>query len=229
MQEEIYQVQTTPATRQLTRVAVFEENKNVRNNILNILRPEVSIEIVGIYNNVNNFIRNLLHAEPDLVIMDISAAGLKGIQAVERLREELPQIQILIQTSNEDNLQIYHALQAGASGYILKSDLRDKLLQSIKDIRSGGFSMSPQIAKKVIEMMKRRDCHFELSTVDYKLTAREKEVLSCIVKGKSYKMAAVELNISYETVRSHIKNIYEKLQVTSLTELVAKSINFHIV
>jgi DNA-binding NarL/FixJ family response regulator len=229
MQKEMYQIKNESFIRPVIRIAVFEENRNVRNSILQLLKFELQMEIVGVYGNVNEFIENLRQSAPDLVIMDITIAGERGGSAIDLLRKHFPHIQILIETSTEEDSEIYHALQAGASGYIFKSDLKDKLVQSIREIRAGGSSMSPQVAKRVIEMVKRKECPVEPSAVDYKLTVREKEVLTYIVKGKSYKMIGFELNISYETVRSHIKNIYIKLQVTSLTELVAKSINFHIV
>jgi DNA-binding NarL/FixJ family response regulator len=229
MEKEMYQLINSNGIRPVIRIAVFEENRNVRNNIVQLLRYELHIEIVGVYSNVEDFVNNLHHSGPDLVIMDITSAAEKGRSAIDLLRKNFPHIQILIETSAEEDTEIFHALQAGASGYIFKTDLKDKLLQSIREIRAGGSSMNPKVAKRVIEMIKRKECPAEPRAAQYKLTAREREVLSCIVKGHSYKMVAFELSISYETVRSHIKNIYEKLHVASLTELVAKSINFHIV
>lgn len=213
------------------RIVIFDDNKNTRNTILMILNSEIMFNVVGVYDNSKNGIKNLINTKTDLVIIDIAASGFSGIETIEQLKKELPCIQILVQTNFEDDALIYQSILAGASGYILKSDLKLNLVKAIKELRSGGSPMSPPIARKVINMIKHNVCHFNTTKkpADYRLTGREKAVLACIVKGKNYKMTGYELNISYETVRSHVKHIYEKLHVASLTELVAKSINFNII
>ena len=213
------------------RIAIFDDYKSAGNHILPLLNQEMMFTVVGIYNNLKNSVNNLVASRPDLVLIDINTAGPKGIETLEQLKKELPHIQFLVLTSSEDEAQIYHSIMAGASGYILKHELKDKLVEAIKELRTGGSPMSSSVARKVINMIKWNVCHLAgiSSPVDYKLTGREKEVLACIVKGKNYKMTGYELNISYETVRSHMKKIYEKLHVGSLTEAVAKSINFNIV
>ena len=213
------------------RIAIFDDNRNTRNTMVMTLNSEIMFNVVGVYNNSKNSIKNLMNAKTDLVIIDIAASGFSGIETIEQLKKELPCVQILVQTNFEDDALIYQSILAGASGYILKSDLKLNLVKAVKELRNGGSPMSPPIARKVINMIKHNMCHFNpiKKSTDYKLTGREKEVLACIVKGKNYKMTSYELNISYETVRSHVKHIYEKLHVASLTELVAKSINFNIV
>ncbi|WP_244228689.1 response regulator transcription factor [Mucilaginibacter endophyticus] len=213
------------------RIAIFDDNKNIRNTMVMILNSEIMFNVVGVYDNSKNSIKNLMSTKTDLVIIDIAASGFSGIETIERLKRELPYIQILVQTNFEDDALIYQSILAGASGYILKNGLKLTLVKAVKELRNGGSPMSPSVARKVINMVKHNICHFSPveQAANYKLTGREKEVLACIVKGKNYKMTGYELNISYETVRSHMKHIYEKLKVASLTELVAKSINFNIV
>jgi DNA-binding NarL/FixJ family response regulator len=135
-----------------------------------------------------------------------------------------------MQTVFEDDDRVFDSICSGASGYILKNFLNTKLIDSIKELQFGGSPMSPSIARKVLTKMQQIPQHVQpQETPDYHLTKREKEVLACMVNGLSYKMIADQLSISYETVRSHIKNIYEKLHVASLTEMVAKAINQRIV
>jgi len=155
--------------------------------------------------------------------------GVKGIEAIRLLKKEFPHIDILIQTVFEDDDNIYESIVAGASGYVLKSHLNSMLLNSIKEIKTGGSPMSPSIARKVLHMLQENSDRKVRATADYNLTAREKEVLTCLVNGLTYKAISDELNISYETVRSHMKKVYEKLHVASLTEVVAKAINQNIV
>lgn len=210
------------------KIAVFDDNKNIRNSIVLLLNTEVGFEVVGSFSNAKNCIREVLECTPDVVLMDIEMPGVNGIEAVRLLKKEMPNIQILIQTVFEDDDRIYESIVAGASGYILKSHINNTLLPSLKELHSGGSPMSPSIARRVLSMLQQKTNRIR-STTDYHLTVRERDVLTCLVNGLSYKMIASELNISYETVRSHMKKIYEKLHVASLTEVVAKAINFNIV
>ena len=162
--------------------------------------------------------------------MDIEMPGMSGIEAVLQLKKELPHVQILMQTVFEDDERVFDSICAGASGYILKNFLNTRLIEAIKELQFGGSPMSPSVARKVLNKMQSVSGMIKPGEVpDYHLTSREKEVLSCLVNGLSYKMIAAELHISYETVRSHVKKIYEKLHVASLTEMVAKAINQKIV
>jgi DNA-binding NarL/FixJ family response regulator len=134
-----------------------------------------------------------------------------------------------MQTVFEDDDRVFDSICAGASGYILKNHLNTKLVDAIKELQFGGSPMSPSIARKVLNKLQQTPEIKPAATPDYQLTPREKEVLSCLVNGLSYKMIGAELHISYETVRSHVKKIYEKLHVASLTEVVAKAIHQRIV
>ena len=164
------------------------------------------------------------------LVTDWNMPGMTGIEAVRSIKKEFPQVLILMQTVFEDDDRVFDSICAGASGYLLKNFLNTKLVDSIKELQYGGSPMSPSIARKVFNRMQQIPQLFKPEEVpDYNLTPREKEVLGCIVDGLSYKMIADKLSISYETVRSHVKKIYEKLHVASLTEVVSKAMKERIV
>jgi DNA-binding NarL/FixJ family response regulator len=208
------------------RVAIFDDNKNIRNSIILLLNTDPAFEVVGNFSDARNCVQNILTSRPDVVLMDIEMPEIDGIEAVKLLSKEFPHIQILIQTVFEDDERVFDSICAGASGYILKNQLTSSLTESIKELQSGGSPMSPSIARRVLNILQQGyQGKKQMVNNDYKLTIREKEVLTAIVNGLSYKMIGYDLGISYETVRSHMKNIYEKLHVASLTEVVAKAIN----
>ena len=212
------------------RIAIFDDNKNIRESIFFLLKMEQEFEVVGSFSNVMDCINEIKECRPDVVLMDIEMPGMSGIEAVRTIKKEFPQTQILMQTVFEDDDRVFDSICAGASGYILKNFLNTRLVESIKELQFGGSPMSPSIARKVLTRMQQIPEHVKPEEIpDYHLTKREKEVLACMVNGLSYKMISDQLNISYETVRSHIKKIYEKLHVASLTEMVAKAIHQRIV
>jgi DNA-binding NarL/FixJ family response regulator len=212
------------------RIAIFDDNKNIRESITLLLKTVPQFEVVGSFSHVLDCIEDIKESKPDIVLMDIEMPGMTGIEAVRFLKKEFPHIQILMQTVFEDDDRVFDSICAGASGYILKNHLNTKLIDSINELQFGGSPMSPSIARKVMTKLQQIPQHvMPEQAPDYQLTPREKEVLGCLVKGLSYKMIGAELNIGYETVRSHVKKIYEKLHVASLTEVVAKAINQRIV
>ena len=212
------------------RIAIFDDNKNIRDSIKMLLQTEPEFEVVGVYCHVLDVIEDIRESNPDVVLMDIEMPGMTGIEAVKLIKQGFPQIQVLMQTVFEDDDRVFDSICAGASGYILKNHINTKLVESIREVQYGGSPMSPSIARKVLNKMQQIPQFVKPEEApDYHLTAREKEVLLCIVNGLAYKMIADQLNISYETVRSHVKKIYEKLHVASLTEAVAKAINQRIV
>jgi DNA-binding NarL/FixJ family response regulator len=212
------------------RIAIFDDNKNIRESIALLLKMEKDFEVVGSFAHVLDWNDVIKESRPDMVLMDIEMPGMSGIEAVKFIKKEFPHIQILMQTVFEDDDRVFDSICAGASGYILKNFLSTKLVESIKELQFGGSPMSPTIARKVLIRMQQIPEHVKPEeSPDYHLTKREKEVLVCMVNGLSYKMIADQLSIGYETVRSHIKKIYEKLHVASLTEMVAKAIHQRIV
>jgi DNA-binding NarL/FixJ family response regulator len=212
------------------RIAIFDDNKNIRESIGMLLSTENSFEVVGSFSHVLDCIEDVATSRPDVVLMDIEMPGMTGIEAVKAIKKEFPQVQVLMQTVFEDDERVFDSICSGASGYILKNFLNTKLIDAIKELQYGGSPMSPSIARKVLNKMQEIPQHIKPEEVpDYNLTPREKEVLSCIVEGLAYKMIADRLGISYETVRSHVKKIYEKLHVASLTEAVSKAMKERIV
>lgn len=212
------------------RIAIFDDNKNIRESITLLLKTEPEFQVVGSFSHVLDCVDDVKSCNPDIVLMDIEMPGMSGIEAVNAIKNDLPHVQVLMQTVFEDDDRVFDSICAGASGYILKNHLNTKLIEAIKELQFGGSPMSPSIARKVLNKMQSVSGFIKPEEApDYHLTAREKEVLSCLVNGLSYKMIASDLNISYETVRSHVKKIYEKLHVASLTEVVAKAINQRIV
>jgi DNA-binding NarL/FixJ family response regulator len=212
------------------RITIFDDNKNIRESIGMLLSTESSFEVVGSFSHVLDCIEDIASSRPDVVLMDIEMPGMTGIEAVKMIRKEFPQVQILMQTVFEDDDRVFDSICSGASGYILKNFLNTKLIDAIKELQYGGSPMSPSIARKVFNKMQQIPQFVRPEEApQYDLTPREKEVLACIVDGLAYKMIADKLTISYETVRSHVKKIYEKLHVASLTEAVSKAMRERII
>lgn len=212
------------------RIAIFDDNKNIRESIFMLLKTVPGFEVVGSFSHVLDCVDDVRDCKPDIVLMDIEMPGMTGIEAVKSIKKEFPHVQVLMQTVFEDDDRVFDSICSGASGYILKNYLNTKLIESITELQYGGSPMSPSVARKVLGKMQQIPQHVRPEEApDYQLTPREKEVLTCLVNGQSYKMIAADLNISYETVRSHVKKIYEKLHVASLTEVVAKAIHQRLV
>lgn len=211
----------------MIRVLAFDDNKNLLEGIKFLLKDSDTIFLAGAYTDATQAVPMVRKDQPDVVLMDIQMPGISGIDAVKAIKSAFPNLQILMQTVFEDNDKVFAAICAGASGYILKSTPADKVLEAITDVYLGGSPMSPSIARKVLKLF-----HSQFAQVpqDYQaLTSREKEVLSCMVRGLSYKMIAGACGISFNTVHSHIKKIYEKLHVNSASEAVAKAIQQRII
>ena len=212
------------------RIAIFDDNKNIRESISMLLSTEPSFEVVGSFSHALDCVDEVKECRPDVVLMDIEMPGISGIEAVKAIKIQFPQVQVLMQTVFEDDDRVFDSICAGANGYVLKNHLTTKLIEFINDLQYGGSPMSLSIARKVLIKMQQIQEHVKPGVApDYHLTNREKEVLACIVDGLAYKMIADKLSISYETVRSHVKKIYEKLHVASLTEAVGKAMRERIV
>ena len=209
------------------RVAIFEDNRNLRESLFNLLETSDQFTCVGAFANCERVVENIEETQPDVILMDIELPMVSGIEAVRMIREKYSDVKILMETIFEEDEKIFQSICNGAQGYILKSTPPEEILDSIKEIHNGGAPMSPIIASKVLRMFK-----FNLSNQkdsSFNLSSREKEILKCLVEGMSYKMIADTCFISADTVNGHIKNIYKKLQVHSKGEAVAKAIKGKII
>jgi len=209
------------------RVAVFEDNHPLREMLFQLINGTPEMSCVGAFPDAANLVRKIEQCTPEVILMDIDMPGISGIEAVSVIKEKFPAIQILMQTVFEDDAKIYASICAGASGYLLKNTTPARLIESLHEVHSGGSPMSSSVARKVLEAFKKQSS--TPSREGETLSDREREVLNGLVKGMSYKMIAGECDISIDTIKFHIKNIYEKLHVHSKTEAIIKAIKHKIV
>lgn len=205
----------------MIRVAIFDDNNTFTENLLLLFDGSDQYMVTGTYSNAINVLSKVARARPNVIMMDIKMPEISGIDAVKTIKKEFPDVQILMQTVFEDDDKVFAAICAGASGYILKGTSPEAILKAISEVNEGGSPMSPTIARKVLSF-------FQLSLQPepefYDLSKREKEILKCLVNGQSYKMIADTCFISVNTVNSHIRKIYDKLQVNSSQEAVSKAL-----
>lgn len=204
-----------------TGVLVYEDNLVLRESINSLVDFSDEFILLGSFSNALNAEAEVKAFKPELILMDIDMPGLNGIEAVKRIRKFDEEVHIIMLTVFEEGETVLNAIFAGASGYLLKKHLTDRLIIAMKEVLQGGAPMSPSVAKLVVANM-----HSSTSQKNkYDLTAREKEILTSLSEGSSYKIIAEKYFISLDTVRSHLKNIYKKLHVHSQTEAVAKALN----
>lgn len=200
-------------------VSIVEDNDKIRNGLSVLINGSPGFSCKSAFSNAEEALKFLPVQKPDVVLMDINLPGMSGIECVEKLKEIEPGIQVLMLTVYEENEQIFNSLIAGASGYILKRTPPAELLEAIKQIHEGGSPMSNQIARKVVETFR----NYGRSQKDTEnLSERENEILSFVAKGHTDQEIASDLTLSVKTVRSHLRNIYKKLQVRSRTEAALK-------
>lgn len=203
-------------------VSIVEDNRQVRESLAVLLNGGGNTRCVGAYSSGEDALAGVVQKKPDVVLMDINLPGMSGIECVRRVKAQLPKTQILMFTMYEDDEKIFQSLVAGASGYLVKRTSPAELLKAIEEVHSGASPMSGKIARTVVEYFQK--LRTEIPTQTY-LSKREEEILILLAKGYRYKEIADALAIGFETVRSHLKNIYEKLHVTSRTEAVVKYLN----
>jgi DNA-binding NarL/FixJ family response regulator len=202
-------------------VAIFEDNYLLRDGYYQLINGVPGFTCTGAFDNASDAVLKIKRSEPDVVLMDIDMPGVNGIEAVRIIKEHFPGIHIIMQTVFEDDDKIFRAIQAGAGGYILKKIPPSKILEAISEVYNGGAPMTPSIAARTLQLF-RTGLKPLIDKKQAKLNERQTEILECIVNGMSYKLIAEKLFISVETVRYHIKNIYEILQVHSRFELISK-------
>jgi DNA-binding NarL/FixJ family response regulator len=212
---------------EMIRVLLFEDNKNLRESLSLYLASTEGVWLSGAYPDATDAVSLVKKHQPDVVLMDIQMPHVSGIDALIAIKTLNKKVKVLIQTVFEDNAKIFAAICAGANGYILKSPKPELYVQAIRDVYNGGSHLSPIIATKMLKMFQNQFTEAENNYV--KLTTREQEVLKCMVKGMSYKMVADACDISFNTVHSHVKNIYEKLHVNSASEAVVKALEWRLV
>jgi DNA-binding NarL/FixJ family response regulator len=197
------------------RVLIVEDDQEIRNSFSLIVNSSQKFMVINAYCSCEEALENLNRDKPEIVLMDIELPGMNGIQGTKLIKEKLPHSEIIMVTVYEDSELVFEALKAGASGYITKSANYMELLTALEEIMKGGAPMSSRIARMVID-----NYHVNPNSP---LTKRETEILQLISEGKTYTQISEELFISKETAKTHIKNIYSKLQVNSKSEAIAKA------
>ena len=211
----------------MIKLLIYEDNPQFREGLTMLINGTTGFEVLASYRNCNHVIDEVSAFRPDVILMDIDMPGINGVEALRLIREHNTDVKVLMLTVFEDNKNVFEALKAGANGYILKKTQPAKLLEYIQDAQTGGAPMTSSIAAQVLRMFS--EIHTPSKEEDYNLSDREKNVLQLLVNGYSYKMIAAEMFIAIDTVRSHIKKIYEKLQVNSKSQAVAKAFKDRIV
>ena len=203
----------------MVKVAIVEDNKTTREGLETIVNLSSEFRCVCVCETAEEALRLLPKHQPEVVLMDIQLPNMSGVDCVARLKERLPAVQVIMVTVYQDPDRIFRALRAGASGYLLKRAAPEQVINAIRDVRQGGVPMSAEIARKVIKYFQTLPA--PAPDVE-KLSPREREILDLIVPGFSNKEIADRLNISIESIRWHLKNIYQKLHVHSRTEAASK-------
>ena len=214
------------ATGRIIQIAVIEDQRDIREGLATMIRFTEGYRCTGAYRSMEEALDGISRDVPDVVLVDIGLPGMNGIDGIRLLKERYRGLLSLVLTVYEDDEYIFDAMCAGASGYLLKKTPPARLMESLREAMDGGAPMSPQVARRVIRLFR------EIrppDRVDYHLTAHETRLLKLLVEGHNYKTAAVEVGVSVTTVAFHMRNIYEKLQVHSKSEAVAKALRSRLV
>jgi DNA-binding NarL/FixJ family response regulator len=202
-----------------TTVSIVEDNDKLRGTLARVINRADGFRCVSDYANAEDALKGLPQVRPNVVLMDINLPGMNGVECVRQLKQLLPQTQVMMLTVYEDTENIFNALTAGASGYMLKRTSSKELLEAIQEVHRGGSPMTMHIARKVVSSFQKTAATAQPAE---NLSEREQQVLDLLSQGLMYKEIADKLNISYETVHTYIRRIYEKLQVRTRTEAVTK-------
>lgn len=200
-------------------VSIVEDNDQLRGTLARLIDRTEEFECLSQFANAESALQTLPKERPKVVLMDINLPGMNGVECVRQLKQAVPEILVVMLTAYEDTENIFNALAAGATGYLLKRAPRAELLDAIREVARGGSPMTTHIARKVVQSFQKAG---DSPQPTENLSKREQEVLDCLSKGFLYKEIAEQLGISYETVHTYIRRIYEKLQVRTRTEAVAK-------
>lgn len=203
-------------TLEETKITIVEDNDVVRDGFALLISSVSQHQVVNTYATCEEAIKNLSQDQPDIILMDLELPGMHGVEGIRKIKKLLPETNILVISVHTNSELVFQALCSGASGYITKNAGHSKILDAITEVKKGGAPMSSQIARMVVQS-------FQKNT-DSPLTSRETEVLELLAKGKSYSAIANDLFVHKETIKSHIKNIYGKLQVNSKADAIEKAI-----
>lgn len=211
----------------MIKVLLYEDNPQLREGLTMLIDGSDGFSVLAAYKNCDNVKDEVEAWSPDVILMDIDMPGTNGIEGLKIIRSVNSEVKVLMLTVFDDNGNVFEAIKNGANGYVLKKTPPAKLLEYIEEAASGGAPMTASIATQVLKMFS--NIQMDKKNEDYNLSEREKQVLQLLVDGYSYKMIASEMFIAIDTVRSHIKKIYEKLHVNSKSEAVAKAFRDKIV
>ena len=196
------------------RIFIYDDSNERRDSLKALLMLNEELKFVGEAMNCKNVLSEMDTFYPAVVLMDINMPEVDGIEGLRLIKIHHPDVKVLMQTAFDDSDKIFTCIKNGASGYILKNDKPQRILQAIEEVNQGGAAMNPAIAQKVLD-------YFKPNVVKSPLSPKENEVLSLLAEGLSYKMVADKLGVSYATVNTHAKHIYEKLHISSLGEAIA--------
>ena len=202
-------------------VAIYEDNKALRDSLSHLVRGSGLLRFAGAYADCRRIFENCAAKPPDVILMDIDMPYISGIEATRLVKDQYPEIEVMMLTVFEDRDKIFDALRAGATGYLLKKSSAIQIIEAIAELANGGSPMSAEIARKVLQFFA---TSVHNTPNNHTLSSRELDILKCLVAGDSYKMIAEHCHISIGTVCTHIHNIYRKLAVNSKSEAVVKAI-----
>ena len=201
------------------RVALVEDDNELRASMVSLLKKAPDLRVVADYADAESALANVPNHKPDVVLMDVNLPGMNGVECVRRMKLLLPAIHILMLTVHDDNDSLFNSILAGADGYLLKEAFPSRLSAAIREVRTGGSPMTPQIARRIVQRFRKGDTKCpDMES----LTPREMEVLKQLAVGNQYKEISSNLGISMDGIRFHIRGIYQKLHVHSRTEAVLK-------
>jgi DNA-binding NarL/FixJ family response regulator len=212
---------TSDSVRTNIKVAIIEDRREIREGLSTLIQFTDGFSSVGQFYSMEEALMTMGDRLPDIVLIDIGLPGMSGLEGIEILRQRYPQLLMLVLTVHDDDERIFRAICAGASGYLLKKTPPARLLESIRETFAGGSPMSPEVARRVIDLFRKIA---PPKNVDYHLTAHETRLLKLLVEGHNFKSLAAKLNVSVNTISFHMRNVYEKLEVHSKSEAVAKAL-----
>lgn len=207
------------------RVLIYEDNHRLRQSLEILLNDEQLFKVAGAFPDCNKAAEEVIELDAELVVMDIDMPGIGGVEGVKQIKQAAPLTKVVMHTMFDDDTRIFDSICAGADGYLLKNTSPMQLIHSLQEVMQGGAPMSPFVAQKVFQFFRNQ----QQPVSDFNLTNRETIILELLVKGNSYKMIADKSNVTIDTVKKHLQNIYHKLHVNCGTEAVAKALQHKII